>query len=891
MDEFTGTEILGGETGTATGAGVLSALPREGEMVAGRYKVVSLLGCGGSSAVYKCQDMELKRDVALKLLTKASAEAEARLRREAAVGTRWEHPNLLRLYDFGTWNGTPFITMPVAAGGTMADRIRGKGRLPFEEVLSISSQILEGLCFLHGEGFIHRDIKPSNIFFDSRGTARLGDFGIVLNSSDTRYTSDGFRVGTPQYMSPEYMSGQPLTLASDLWSLGVSLREALAGNQDAPLPGEVPKWFAKWLSGLLQTDPSKRFRDAGNALTALQQRNLPPHMKKKRLIFAAALLAAGAAIYGAVLAGSYFFPKDADSIMALGNIVKGYSGKGKLAWSRAFQGKVAVTSDFDKSPGAISRFIVLYGGSFDVFATQRLTPHAAILSSTGEIITDVDLLKVFNPFKGKFSEDLYSAEILKIYDLDSDGHPEAWVNCKHNMYPDILYFFSAEQKKCTGAFANSGHIYDVACGGSPRGFTKNKAAYLVAINNKMGHQYVLTHYNRLNAFCLSPDQDTDSGILLHFPYRPISIKSHKTIDSIYVNDDNQLVVNTGGSEPLIMDQSGRLSTDSWISASEQPVNMSILFESFYLSLARIRKELRNGSIERGVHEALELIGSTKDPSFKLYAQLDSVQALLDAGFPDKAILVLPENPESCPHPETAYLKKGEVLILNGMYDKAKSCLLRARDSRSLNMWYGLPGVITCELMKGAGASGIYETIMADYPNFLANSSCSAWMLQAGMLRGETKQALEKVRSEAPQLYSRTNNYDEKVLFPFIGEIWQAFAAVDAGEKQIVLPDEGEVEKCGDKERLRELRLLKAYKMFKETGSLKALKAAREELSRAYRRESSALVPFVLSSYFYGSALLKSGSVSEGRDVLKTATGLYPFGERAREALSAMKGTR
>ena len=892
-NKIPGTEA--GSTSTAAmDASFNFSVHPEGSLIAGRYEVVSMLGSGGNAVVYRCRDRELRRDVALKLLIRSGPATEARLRREAAVGSRFEHPHLLRLHDFGIHDGTPFITMPVAEGGTLTRKILDNGSLSFPETLGICRDILGGLKFLHDHGFIHRDIKPSNIFFDEKGAVRLGDFGIIWSEKETRYTIEGHTPGTPQYMPPEFLTGQPVSFASDLWSLGLTIMEMLGTRGSEVRRPDIPKWFTQWLSGLSQADPAKRYRNAGDALAALEKRNLPPHMKRKRLIAAAAFLAAGAAIYGTVLAGSYFFSKEAVSITAEDRLVKGYSGRGKLAWTRPFPGKVAVTSDFDKSPGAISRFIVLYGGSFDVFSTQPSTPHAAILSSTGEIVADVDLLKVFNPFKGRFQEDLYSLELMKIYDLDSDGHPEAWVNCRHNMYPDILYFFSAEEKKCTGAFANSGHIYEVICGGSPRGFTKNKAAYLVAINNKMGHQYVLTPYNRLNGFCLSPDQETDSDVLLHFPYRPTGIKSEKIINPMYVNDNNQLVVNTGGAEPLIMDQSGRLSTDDWLPLPEQPVKISLLFESFYLSLARIRKELRNGSFERGVPEALEFIGSTKDPSLKLYAQLDCAQALLDAGFPEKALLMLPEKPDECPHPETAYLKKGEVLILNGLYDRAKSNLLRARDSRSLNMWYGLPGVVACELMKGAGASRVYETIRTDYPNFLANSSCEAWMLQAGLLGGNSAEILESLKSSPFQSYGRTNKYDDKVLFPCLGEIWKAFAGADAGIAPGPIPEEKTVTACGDDDRMRDYRLLLAFREYRLGDRSKALGRLRDsyrELGEAAKRESSALVPHVISSFYFGFASAEAGNKSDAAQALVEALRLYPRGalaERARAHLNSLR---
>lgn len=893
MDEFRtpGTETDSQAT-AATGTSFNCVLYPEGSLIADRYEVVSVLGSGGNAVVYKCRDRELRRDVALKLLLRSGPEKEARLKREAAVGSKFEHPHLLRLHDFGSHKGVPFITMPVAGGGTLSQKLLGSGPLSFQETLQICRDILGGLEFLHGQGFVHRDIKPSNIFFDEKGAVRLGDFGIIWSENETRYTVEGHTPGTPQYMPPEFLTGQPVSFASNLWSLGLTIREMLGMRGAGPQRADVPKWFLQWLSGLTQTDPAKRYRNAGEALAALNERNLPPHIFRKRVIASAILAASVTAICGAVLLAGKLFTAEATTITSEGNLVRGYSGRGKLSWEVSFPAKVQKTADFDRSKGAISRFLVLHGGAFNVFTPQSETPHAAILSANGEIVADVDLLKVFNPFRGKFSEDLFSAELLLVDDIDMDGHPEAWVNCKHNMYPDILYFLSSEEKKCTGAFANSGHIYEAVCGGKPLGFTRNKAAYLVAINNKMGHQHVLISYNRLNGFCLSPDQETDSpDVLLHFPYRPTSLRTEKIIKPMYVNDSNQLVVNTGDGPPLMMDQAGKLSTDEWLPASDSPVAVSLFMESLYLNLGRIRKELQKGMTETGMPEAVEVINSLKDPCLKLYAQLDFAQALVDAGFPDKALSLLPGDPASCPHPGTAFLKKGEALALAGKYDEAIRNLLLARPSKSLNMWYGLPGVVACELMKGAAPSRVYDTVRTNYPNFLANSSCEAWMFQAGILNGKSAEVVEELRTSSPQFYQRTNRYDEKVLFPCFWEIWSSFARIDAGASPDMMPEEKEIASCGDEERTREYRLLQAFREYRigdRNKALAGLKASFAELGEAAKHESSALVPYVISSYIFGFASEEAGNRNDSERALREALRLYPRGALAEKARSILK---
>lgn len=134
-DDFTKTKTLV-TVGTEEGGFFTEIpLPKKGDVVAERYEVVSVLGKGGSSVVYLCYDTILRRETALKLLVKSNTESEARLRREALLGSKWEHPNLLRLYDLGRHNSMLFVTMPVAEGGTLAEKISKKEISSFAEIL------------------------------------------------------------------------------------------------------------------------------------------------------------------------------------------------------------------------------------------------------------------------------------------------------------------------------------------------------------------------------------------------------------------------------------------------------------------------------------------------------------------------------------------------------------------------------------------------------------------------------------------------------------------------------------------------------------------------------------------------------------------------------------
>lgn len=264
-----------------------------GTVLGNRYAVQALLGRGGMGVVYRAHDNVLDEVVALKMLRPDVVEDQARIERlksEIRLARRISHPNVVRTFDFGEIDGVPFISMEHVRGISLREALDRTGRVQIDAGLRIAKQLCEGLGAAHNVGVIHRDIKPENILLTHAGVAKLMDFGIaqpITGGLMKREKGANFE-GTPHYLSPEQINGQPVDERSDIYAMGVVLMQMFTGDlphkgentldicmshlEKLPPPPstllrEMPRWLELLILRCLEKQPGRRYAST----TALRQ--------------------------------------------------------------------------------------------------------------------------------------------------------------------------------------------------------------------------------------------------------------------------------------------------------------------------------------------------------------------------------------------------------------------------------------------------------------------------------------------------------------------------------------------------------------------------------------------------------------------------------------------
>ncbi len=271
----------------------VTKLPVEAPLFGGKWRLGELLGKGGMGAVYLGYDVELDRQVAIKLLAdnlSDDAELVQRFEREARMMARLDHPNLVPVYAVGRHGKVPFIVMKKLEGQTLGDLMERRGRFEFDQAMAIARQICAGLQFVHDRDVVHRDIKPANIFVAPDGHVTLLDLGVAREASSSM-TRSGVMVGTPLYMSPEQVLAKKVDRRADLYALGVVLYEMLTGQplfhadsdfsimrahvDQAPVNPlqfvQLPQQVVDALLKALAKNPDQRFQSVREFLEALER--------------------------------------------------------------------------------------------------------------------------------------------------------------------------------------------------------------------------------------------------------------------------------------------------------------------------------------------------------------------------------------------------------------------------------------------------------------------------------------------------------------------------------------------------------------------------------------------------------------------------------------------
>ncbi|HUB50644.1 MAG TPA: protein kinase [Terracidiphilus sp.] len=267
-------------------SGAQGAALQPGSIFANRYQIIKILGEGGMGAVYKARDIELARDVALKVIRPElsnNPEILERFKQELILARQVTDRNIIRIFDLGEAAGIRFITMEYVEGQNLHQLLKQQGKLPIAEAVNIMEQVAAGLSAAHREGIIHRDLKPGNIMRDVNGRVVVMDFGLARTISGDGMTRTGAMLGTMEYMSPEQAHGKELKASSDIFTAGLILYELLAGvapfqaesaiasllmrtqqravplvEIDKNIPGSLSNIVAK----CLEKDPANRYQSA-----------------------------------------------------------------------------------------------------------------------------------------------------------------------------------------------------------------------------------------------------------------------------------------------------------------------------------------------------------------------------------------------------------------------------------------------------------------------------------------------------------------------------------------------------------------------------------------------------------------------------------------------------
>ena len=265
-----------------------------GDKIADRYRITSRLGTGGMAEVFEANDLVLKRVVAIKIMREALLAVKENITRfenEVRACAAMNHPNIIQVYDQGTYENRPWMAYEYIKGQTLFEKIEFLTQIPVYEACEIMCQLLDAVSYIHQNGIIHRDIKPQNVFYLPNGTIKLSDFGIAVDSniSETR-TEEGI-VGSVFYLAPEVCSGKPATIQSDIYSLGVTFFQLITGRLPyenghsidiaiahikKPFPSvqkfnpEISKEIDKIIQKACKKNPKDRYKSANEMLKAIK---------------------------------------------------------------------------------------------------------------------------------------------------------------------------------------------------------------------------------------------------------------------------------------------------------------------------------------------------------------------------------------------------------------------------------------------------------------------------------------------------------------------------------------------------------------------------------------------------------------------------------------------
>jgi serine/threonine protein kinase len=294
---ITAVPVSGNSSMPTTFMNVASALE-------GRYQILKELGRGGMGIVYQAHDKQLKDQVAIKILSPLLSndpEALERLKREVSAARRITHPNVIRIHDIAETAGLHYVSMEYFQGPSLKEFIKTSGPISIGMASNIAYQICDGLEEAHRQGVIHRDLKSQNIIIGASNHIKIIDFGLAQSSHLQGMTATGLIMGTPEYMSPEQVSGKRVDERADIYSLGIILYELFTGRvpfsgdsaiavgfkqlkEDPPKPTEINPQLSSTIEAVilkaLEKDPLRRYSSVSSLKADLEEAISRPAMGK-----------------------------------------------------------------------------------------------------------------------------------------------------------------------------------------------------------------------------------------------------------------------------------------------------------------------------------------------------------------------------------------------------------------------------------------------------------------------------------------------------------------------------------------------------------------------------------------------------------------------------------
>ncbi len=411
-----------------------------GTVVAGRYRIIELLGRGGMGEVYRADDIKLDQTIALKFLPRMFSQDTKWLERfhnEVRIARQVSHPNVCRVFDIGEFEGEQFISMEYIDGENLASLLRRIGRVSYDKAIQIAKQLCLGLAAAHDKGVLHRDLKPANVMIDGRGQVRITDFGLAAPVDQIR--KEALRAGTPAYMSPEQLAGKAITVRSDVYCLGLVLYEMFTGKPT--FKGETLRDYMKLHAESLPEAPSITVSDINPDVERVILRCLEkdPRNRPSSVLAVAAGLPGGNLLKEIIASGKTPSP---EVVAAAGESYTGFRPAHSLLFLLAALACLVVA-------------VLVAPNAFLVQQTIQEKPPAVLTDKARSILSDLGYTAPPRDWNGAFAINA----AYYVYVQDKQTGPDRWESLTRPR-PGLVYFWYRQSPELLMPFRSEAMAFE-----------------------------------------------------------------------------------------------------------------------------------------------------------------------------------------------------------------------------------------------------------------------------------------------------------------------------------------------------------------------------------------------------------------------------------------------